>query len=68
MGLILDSSILVTAERQGQNAQMLSDVSAKVGETDVALSVITLIELSHGAPAPIHPSGRRRGNSSSGNC
>jgi len=27
---------------------MLSDVSAKVGETDVA-SVITLIELSHGA-------------------
>jgi hypothetical protein len=28
MGLILDSSILVTAERQNQNAlQMLSDVS-----------------------------------------
>src|SRR5439155_24117851 len=50
MGLILDSSILVAAERQGQNArQMLSDVSAKVGETDIALSVITLIELAHGA-------------------
>jgi len=50
MGLILDSSILVTAERQGQNArQMLSDVFAKVGETDIALSVITLIELAHGA-------------------
>ena len=50
MGLILDSSILVAAERQGQNArQMLSVVSAKVGETDIALSVITLIELAHGA-------------------
>ena len=50
MGLILDSSILVAAERKGQNArQMLSDVSAKVGETDIALSVITLIELAHGA-------------------
>ena len=50
MGLILDSSILVAAERQGQNArQMLSVVSAKVGETDIAVSVITLIELAHGA-------------------
>ena len=50
MGLILDSSILVAAERQGQNArQMLSVVSAKVGETDIALRVITLIELAHGA-------------------
>lgn len=28
---------------------MLSDVFAKVGEADVALSVITLIELAHGA-------------------
>ena len=50
MGLILDSSVLVTAERQGQNArQMLAAVARKVGETEIALSVVTLIELAHGA-------------------
>jgi hypothetical protein len=34
MGLILDSSVLITAEREGQNArQMLAAVSAKAGNT-----------------------------------
>lgn len=50
MGLILDSSVLVTAEREGQNArQMLAGVAGRIGETEVALSVVTLIELAHGA-------------------
>jgi tRNA(fMet)-specific endonuclease VapC len=50
MGLILDSSVLVAAEREGQNArQMLAAVARKVGETEIALSVVTLIELAHGA-------------------
>ena len=50
MGLILDSSVLITAERQGQNArQMLTVISRTTGNTDVALSVVTLIELAHGA-------------------
>lgn len=50
MGLILDSSVLITAERQGQNArQMLAGIAAKAGNQDVALSVVTLIELMHGA-------------------
>jgi len=50
MGLILDSSVLVAAERQGKNArQMLVAVVAGVGETEIALSVVTLIELAHGA-------------------
>jgi predicted nucleic acid-binding protein len=50
MGLILDSSVLIGAERQGQNArQMLASVCASVGDADVALSVITLLELAHGA-------------------
>jgi predicted nucleic acid-binding protein len=50
MGLILDSSTLVTVEREGQNArQVLAEISEKVGETDVAISVVTLIELAHGA-------------------
>jgi predicted nucleic acid-binding protein len=50
MGLILDSSLLVAAERQGKNArQMLADIAREVGETEVAISVVTLIELAHGA-------------------
>ena len=50
MGLILDSSVLIAAERQGQNAhQMLAFVSREIGETPIGLSVVTLIELVHGA-------------------
>ncbi len=50
MGLILDSSALVAVERSGKNPrQMLADISDKVGDTDVAISVVTLIELAHGA-------------------
>jgi predicted nucleic acid-binding protein len=50
MGLILDSSVLITGERQGENTrQMLNAISRAVGDTEVALSVITLIELAHGS-------------------
>jgi predicted nucleic acid-binding protein len=50
MGLILDSSVLISAERQGRNArQMLATLARTAGETEVALSVVTLIELAHGA-------------------
>ena len=50
MGVILDSSILITAERQGNNArQMLAAISPQLGDTEIALSVLTLLELAHGA-------------------
>jgi tRNA(fMet)-specific endonuclease VapC len=50
MGLILDSSVIVAAERQGQNArQMLASVAQRIAETEIGISVITLIELAHGA-------------------
>jgi predicted nucleic acid-binding protein len=50
MGLILDSSVLITAERQGQNArQILAAISSQVGNSEIALSVVTLIELAPGA-------------------
>ena len=50
MGLILDSSVLISAEREGQNArQMLAAISGKAGNTNIAISVVTLIELAHGA-------------------
>ncbi|MGO8813676.1 MAG: PIN domain-containing protein [Terriglobia bacterium] len=50
MGLILDSSVLIAAERQGRNArQVLTALREHIGETEVGISVVTLIELAHGA-------------------
>ncbi len=50
MGLILDSSVLISAERQGQNVrQMLSSLANLLHDTEIAISVVTLIELAHGA-------------------
>jgi len=50
MGLILDSSVLIAAERQGRNArQVLTAIREHIGETEVGISVVTLIELAHGA-------------------
>ena len=51
MGLILDSSVLIKAERRGQNArQMLAAIARTAGNIDIiAISVVTLIELAHGA-------------------
>jgi predicted nucleic acid-binding protein len=49
VGLILDSSAAVAAERQGMNAkQLLLSIQAQTGDDDVAVSVITLLELAHG--------------------
>ncbi len=48
--MILDSSVLIAAERQGQNArQMLASLTHLLQDTEVAISVVTLIELAHGA-------------------
>ena len=50
MGLILDSSVLIAAERQGKNArQALSSIAQKITDTNVGISVMTLMELAHGA-------------------
>jgi predicted nucleic acid-binding protein len=50
MGLILDSSVLISAEREGENARRsLTAISELTGDTDVCISVVTLIELAHGA-------------------
>jgi predicted nucleic acid-binding protein len=61
MGIVLDSSVLVTAEREGKNAhRMLADISPQVGDTEIALSVITLLELAHGAARANTPERRAR--------
>jgi tRNA(fMet)-specific endonuclease VapC len=49
MGLILDSSVLVAGERQGQNArQALEAIALKIGNLEIAISVVTVMELAHG--------------------
>jgi tRNA(fMet)-specific endonuclease VapC len=49
MGLILDSSILVAAERGSESVSaILRRVQAAQGETESGLSVVTIIELTHG--------------------
>ena len=49
MGLILDSSLLIAGERQGSTTwEILERVQRLQGETVAALSVVTVIELSHG--------------------
>lgn len=50
MGLILDSSVVIAAERQGYNArQTLAEISRRAPGEDLALSAVTLTELAHGA-------------------
>ena len=50
MGLILDSSVLIAAERKGRNArQALAEIAVRAAGEDVALSVVTGLELAHGA-------------------
>lgn len=64
MGLILDSSLLVAAEREGLNArQMLTLIARRITETEVGISVVTLIELAHGAARADTPErkAKRRG-------
>jgi len=61
MGLILDSSVLITAERAGNNArQVLAAIRERIGETEIGISVMTLIELAHGAARADNPERRLR--------
>jgi len=49
MGLILDSSVVVAAERRGENVtQMLQQIVAATGDQRAVLSSIGLTELVHG--------------------
>ena len=49
MGLILDTSVLIASERRGNSIPQILEPARRVrGEDDVALSVITVVELTHG--------------------
>jgi predicted nucleic acid-binding protein len=50
VGLILDSSVIITAEREGKTVrEILEQIQAAHGEIDLGLSVVTIAELMHGA-------------------
>ncbi|HEV2689929.1 MAG TPA: PIN domain-containing protein [Bryobacteraceae bacterium] len=49
LGVILDSSVVIEAERKHLNAaQFLKQIIQEVGETEAALCAITVAELAHG--------------------
>ena len=49
MGLVLDSTATVAAERAGFTArQLLQSVRHQLQDDDLAISVVTVLELAHG--------------------
>jgi predicted nucleic acid-binding protein len=49
MGLVLDSSVLIDAEREARPvSEVLGSIEAQHGETEIILSVISVIEMEHG--------------------
>jgi len=49
LGLILDSSVVIAAERRGHTVrQILEQFKSDFGETEIGLSVVTIVELIHG--------------------
>ena len=50
MGIVLDSSVIIAAERRGHTVrEILEQVKAVQGEVEIGLSVVTVAELVHGA-------------------
>jgi predicted nucleic acid-binding protein len=49
VGLILDSSVVIAADRQGRTAyEMLEAIGAQAADPEIAVSVVTVLELAHG--------------------
>ena len=61
MGHVLDSTVIIAAERAGKNPKnVIDDIAAALGDTEVALSVVTVIEMSHGIQRANSPERRSR--------
>jgi predicted nucleic acid-binding protein len=53
VGTVLDSSVIIVAERRGDTVrEILEQVKAVQGEIEIGVSVVTIAELVHGAIAP----------------
>jgi predicted nucleic acid-binding protein len=49
VGLILDSTVVIAGERRGHTVrQILEQIKTFAGEVEVGLSVVTIVELTHG--------------------
>lgn len=49
MGIVVDSTVLIAAERAGETPRkVIADLFAVMGDTEATLSAITIIELAHG--------------------
>jgi len=49
VGIVLDSSVIIAAERRGHTVrEILEQVKAAQGEIEIGLSVVTIAELVHG--------------------
>jgi predicted nucleic acid-binding protein len=58
---MLDSTAAVAAERQGKNArQLLEAVALETGDEEIAVSVMTVLELAHGITRADTPARRER--------
>jgi predicted nucleic acid-binding protein len=61
MGLILDSSAVIAAEGLGQTAcEMLEDIGLQSNDAEIAVSVVTVLELAHGITRADTPQRRAR--------
>jgi predicted nucleic acid-binding protein len=61
VGIVLDSSVVIAAERRGRTVrETLEQVKAVQGEIDVGLSVVTIAELVHGAYRAKTPAQQQR--------
>jgi tRNA(fMet)-specific endonuclease VapC len=50
VGIVLDSSVIIAADRRGRTVrEILEQVKVAQGEIEVGLSVVTIAELVHGA-------------------
>ena len=49
MGLVLDSSVLIDAERAAKPvSELLREIEEQHGETDILVSTVSIVELEHG--------------------
>jgi hypothetical protein len=65
VGILLDSCVLIGAERAGQNPRaVVEDLLVKLGDGEATLSIITLVELAHGIDARTRPRAGPHANSS----
>jgi tRNA(fMet)-specific endonuclease VapC len=61
MGLILDSTTLIGAERNGLDARRaLAQLMIKLGSADVGISVVTALEFTHGVARADTPERRAK--------